>query len=108
MELHPEIKTKELGNPLSLRDRREALVKHVFQCIMIRAHHKGATPEVGAPMAHSVDEPDQFAFVRRHLEMPDCKRPAVECKWPGTLMEYCAEAGAGRVTVHHEGLAEIW
>lgn len=46
-----------------LRDRGQALVEDEFQRLMICADDEGTTPQIWAPMAHCLHQPDEFPLV---------------------------------------------
>jgi hypothetical protein len=64
-----EVVAKELADPLVLRHGRQALVQQELQAIMVSTNIKMTPPQVRAPMAHCLHQPNQLALICRQLEV---------------------------------------
>jgi hypothetical protein len=84
--LDGEIEAEELVDPLVLRNGGEPLVWQELQVVVIRANMESSPPEIGPPMAHGLDQPDELVLVRRDLLMTSSERAAEEGQRPFTLV----------------------
>jgi len=83
---HTKIISKQLAYPLVLRNRRQALVQHELEGVVIGADDEGAPPQIWSPMVNGLDEPNKLALVSRRLEVPGCKGATEECNGTPLLM----------------------
>jgi hypothetical protein len=83
---NPKIKTKQFANPLILWDHGEALVQHEFERIMVCAHDKGASPQVRPPMAHGLDQADEFVLISSNVHVLRREGLAEEHQQPVALV----------------------
>jgi hypothetical protein len=83
---NPEIKTKQFANPLMLWDHGEALVQHELERIMVHSHDEGMSPQIQPPMAHGLDQADEFVLIGSNLHVPRREGPAEERQWPVALV----------------------
>jgi hypothetical protein len=52
-----------------LRYGGEALVQQELEAVVIHVNAEGSPPQIGPPVAHGLDQPDELALVRRELVM---------------------------------------
>lgn len=83
------------------------LVQQELEAVVIRANAKGPPPQLGPPVAHSLDRTDELALVRRELVMTGGKRPAKEGQWPIALVKDGAKPHARGIAIHDEQLVEV-
>ena len=79
---------------MTLRNRRQPLIKHKLEGVVVGLYDEGAPPKIWSPMADCLNEPNNLVLVGRRLEMPCCEGVAEECNRPPILMKHYAEAEA--------------
>lgn len=52
-----------------LGDCREALIQHELQGIVVSAYQEGVSPEIRSSVSNSLDQANELAFIRGHLEV---------------------------------------
>jgi hypothetical protein len=65
---------------MMLRDHGEPLVQQEFETVVISTHDEAAAPQIRAPMADGVDEPDQLPLIRGERAVAWRDLPAEECE----------------------------
>lgn len=106
--LNHEIKPQQFARPLMLRYGREALIQEEAEAAMICANHKPTSPKIRAPVSNRLDQPNEFAFVRRERSMAGRNGLAKESHRPRALMQHCAEPRPRCITVDDVGPGEVW
>jgi hypothetical protein len=82
------------------------LIQKKSQAAVVGADDERTTPEVRAPVAHRLDEPDELALIRRQLGVSRGDGPAEECDWPGALVKYSSDPRPRGVAFHNEVAVE--
>jgi hypothetical protein len=90
---------KQLAHPGVLRDGGEALIQEVLETEVVSAHDELARPEVGMPMVHRLDEPDELALVGHQLGVLRGDLAAEERDRAPVLVNHRAKASDRGVTV---------
>jgi len=82
------------------------LVEDELQRLVVGADDERAALKVRAPVVHCLDEADELAFISCEAAMLR-EREAKEGNCTVVLVERCADAGAGRITLNREAFGEI-
>jgi hypothetical protein len=85
--LHCELVPKKLADPCVLQDYGQALIEKVLETEVIYPDDKRPRLEVGPPMGHYLDKPDQLHLVGGKLCVVWHNGAAEEDKWPTLLMQ---------------------
>ena len=86
---------------------RQTLIKQKFETVVVSANQEGAPPQIRAPVAHSLHQADELAFVGGELEVASCKWPAEVGEESRALVEDGSEPRARCIAVDHERRVEI-
>jgi hypothetical protein len=77
-----------------LRYSGQALIKQIFEVIVLSLDHECAAPEIRSPMANRMDEADELALVGRELCVACDDGPTEEGDRPCALVQDGAKARA--------------
>jgi hypothetical protein len=76
-----------------------------WSVLIVKAN--SAPPEIGTPVTHRLDEPNQLSLVNWKLLVVRCHCSAKERNDTITLVKHRAEACTGCVTIYDEAFGEI-
>jgi hypothetical protein len=105
--LDGEVKAQKLAHPMMLRDRREALIEHVLQAVVIGLDEEATPPKVRPPIEDGLDKADEFALIGGEGAVAWRYRPAEERHRVAFLDEDRAEAVRRSITFDDERLGEV-
>jgi len=90
-----------------LWDRREPLVKQVFEAVVVCLHKEATPPQVRPPVVYYVDEADELPLVCGESAVVRCERSAEESNGMPLLDEDSSKAMGRCVALHRKGLGEV-
>lgn len=86
----------------------QALVEEVLEAIMIRTNDELSSLQVRTPVAHGLNQPNEFPFVGSEASVSRREWPGEEGQCAGALVEHCTDARARGVALHGECPGEVW
>jgi hypothetical protein len=90
-----------------LRNHGQLLIKQVFEVKVLCPDDECPCPQVRPPVAHCLDEADQFTLISGKLGVVRGDGATEKCDWSNSMVQDDAEPSAGRVAVHIKGLGEV-
>jgi hypothetical protein len=90
-----------------LRDGAQPLVQEELEGVVVCADSERLRPKIWTPVKNRLKQPNKLSLVCCKLGVARCDGPAVEHNGTAILVQDCAEAGAGGVTVDDESAVEV-